>query len=471
MSENNKEQLKKKNRRRLILGRVMIHIVVPVVLGLAVGAAALFVYYKKEVEKVKSTVYKEVTIEYAHQVKLEDFFDEVPSNANFITNVSMIDTGNIASYDISIKVKGQVCHSTLNVVDTTAPTFTAIPQEFYLGRDPEAQFVVKDIFDISGATVEYDDPEMKLDKGGNYDIGVRVTDGYGNSSVQTVPFYIKEDVTPPVIEGVTPLETIIGKPVSYLQHVTVTDDYDPDPIINVDTSQVNYTKSGIYPITYTATDDVGNKTEVETHLTVFVSKTAGYTDPKNAAKVAEAYKKADKILAKITNNKMTDVEKAMAIFYWVHKNIGMSGGSSDYRSWAHAACRAFDRRYASCYGQWACCKALLDAAGIENICVKRWPKASYNNRTHYWCLVKLNGEWYHCDASVFIPKKGGFLLFMMTDSEIKHAMGNHNFQSSKYPKRATKSVQQYVYPSRNSVSKNFPYKKTATVTPTPTPKP
>ena len=78
---------------------------------------------------------------------------------------------------------------------------------------------------------------------------------------------------------------------------------------------------------------------------------------------------------------------------------------------------------------------------------------------HYWALVKLNGEWYHCDAQKYFDgtsKK--YFTFMMTDKEIYAAPSDHTFDKSKYPERSTKSVQKYVDVYNGKIKSGFPYK-------------
>ena len=79
---------------------------------------------------------------------------------------------------------------------------------------------------------------------------------------------------------------------------------------------------------------------------------------------------------------------------------------------------------------------LLDCAGIPNLMVERYPV--YTN-SHYWNLVQLNGEWYHCDATVF--KGHPDLYFMCTDEEIGD--DHHSFNEALYPERASYNQSYY----------------------------
>ena len=129
-----------------------------------------------------------------------------------------------------------------------------------------------------------------------------------------------------------------------------------------------------------------------------------------------------------------------------------------YENWAVAAINTLTKRYSSCYGAWAVCKAMLDVCGIDNICVVRDVSNSYEN-FHYWCLVYLNGEWYHCDAQKYFNgvAPSGYFCFMMTDREIYNAPTNHRFVEDEYPERSTTSVQSYINVYNGSISSGFPY--------------
>ena len=97
----------------------------------------------------------------------------------------------------------------------------------------------------------------------------------------------------------------------------------------------------------------------------------------------------------------------------------------------------------------------LTMLGYINDQVPKW------ENIHYWALVKLNGEWYHCDAQKYFndytPK--GYFCFMMTDSEIKNAPTDHTFAKDSYPERSTTSVQKYINVYQGKILSGFPYKE------------
>ena len=140
-----------------------------------------------------------------------------------------------------------------------------------------------------------------------------------------------------------------------------------------------------------------------------------------------AYACAEKILREIECD--NDVDTAYAIFDWVHSNILYQTVFED-QSYEDAAYMGFNWRSGDCYVYFSCAKMLLDCAGIPNMMVTRYPVVTNG---HYWNLVQLNGEWYHCDATVFRDRYE--MYFMCTDDEIDD--GHHDFDHSLYPERAS----------------------------------
>ncbi|MCR5329294.1 MAG: hypothetical protein K6E12_10665 [Saccharofermentans sp.] len=433
--------------------------VLPLISGALLGVMGAYVFYNVVIDNIESKRLTEVDIEYGHPITLDCFFTKIPPNTKFITNVSQIDTGMLASYDIAIDCGGHIVHSVLNVVDRTAPTAKPVPVEMYAGVAPEPKTLVTDVFDMTDVHCTYNDGEPDLTKGGNFDVDVRLTDTSGNYSVIAVPFYVKADTQAPTIYGTHDIDIMVGSDsIVYREGVTVSDDFAPNPTLEIDASMVNLNIVGDYPVTYTATDDVGNVAEVTITVHVIPIANAEETSEVTQAYVEEAYRMAKEINETILSEDDTDVEKAMAIFYWAHNHISFILATPSYENWAVAAINTFTKRYSSCYGLWAVCKAMLDVEGIENLCVVRERSGSWEN-IHYWALVKLNGSWWHCDAQKYINDytSRAYFCFMMTDSEIRNAPTNHNFASDNYPERADYSVQSYINVYSGKILSGFPY--------------
>ena len=142
---------------------------------------------------------------------------------------------------------------------------------------------------------------------------------------------------------------------------------------------------------------------------------------------SSVYEIAENIVASLKCD--NDVDTAWEIFNWVHSNIYYQAIYND-QSFEEAAYRGFTRKSGDCFVYFACSKMLLDCAGIPNMMVERYPVI---NNGHYWNLVQLDGEWYHCDATVF--KDHADMYFMCTDEEIGDE--HHSFDGSLYPERAS----------------------------------
>ena len=407
-----------------------------------------------------TSVKEDVILEAGTPITLDAFFDNVPMDAVFLTDISGIDITQPAVYQLKIGYgHNKETEVILRIEDHTGPTGEPIPQELYLNwKMPEAKECIANLYDLSGiAKVVYTEGTPKFTAGGTYQVSVSATDVYGNTTLFQVPFNMIDDHTPPVIKGVKDL-VLEGNPdqLNFYAGVTVTDDYDPNPTLKVDESFVNYTKSGTYDLVYKAVDKAGNIATVKCKLTVNIPVEEEEDTPSNSSSETGTYYVGDgdpyALAANIVSGlqRGSDVETARAIFNWVHDTLWFRilSGTPDYED---AAYRGFTRHSGDCYVYYACCKMLLDAAGIPNMRVDRYPQ--YNGNIHYWLLVKLNGEWYHCDATEGYNDHPG-VWFMCTDDEINDRY--HQFNGSLYPARAGGSTEFLASP---------------TPTPSPTPSP
>ena len=431
-----KEKMEKRRRILCIAACVM-----------AICSFAIFVACDAKVN-----IKKDVLIEAGTPITLQAFFDEqVPENAMFLTDISGIDTNIPAVYQLKIQCGKQEEDVVLRIEDHTGPTGNAVPVSIYSNwKMPDAADCVSHLYDLSGiARVEYQEGTPAFTASGEYSVPVVVTDVYGNSTVIPVPFTVIADHTAPSIMGAHDLE-LEGNPDSldFFDGVTVTDDYDTEPVIKVDDSLVKYEEEGTYDLIYKAIDKAGNIGTVTVKITITLPADAEPVEYEDYDVSGDPYPLAQSVMAGLWRD--SDVETARAIFNWVHDTLWfrLLSGSRSYEDTAY---RGFSRHNGDCYVYYACCKMLLDMAGIENMRVDRYPR--YNGNIHYWLLVKLNGEWYHCDATEGYNDHPG-IWFMCTDDQINDRY--HQFDGSLYPMRAGGSTSYLPSP-------------TPTEEPTPTP--
>lgn len=353
--------------------------------------------------------------------------------AAFKTDMSTVNINVPGEYPIVITINGKDYSTVMEIVDKTPPAAGPSGYATEVGVLPEAYMLVTDVQDVSDVTVSYYQ-EPDVSKGGTAEAIVRLTDAYGNTTDMVVELLVTADEVPPVIEGAVDLEYFLGESISYKSGITVTDDETESPKLSVDNSQVDSSKAGTYPVTYTATDDAGNTASVTVQLTL-KEKPKGYVDKETV------YDLARKVLDDITNDSMTDMEVAFAIYKWTKSNIAYTG-SSDKSSWTKGAYQAFTKKSGDCYNYFAAAKALYDVAGIENVDVI---KSDTSHSSHYWSLINLGDGWYHVDCT---PRRNVGYFFMNTDAELeaysKKNKNSHIFDTDAYPERATESVQDLV---------------------------
>ncbi len=385
------------------------------VLGLLVGVACFFMYY---LGVERSRIIKNLTIETGTPLMFEEFFTEPVPDSSFYTDVSSIDTSVPGSYKLIIRFWKFRQEVFLNVVDTTAPVAEAVPQTIYCDHLPAPEDVVTGVYDLAPVTISYKtEPDVSV--GGEYVFQVSLVDPSGNETIVDVPFTVIDDHTAPLIYGAHDIEGFVGDPISYLDGITVTDDYDENPELIVDNSQVNNRISSSFPVTYIATDENGNSSSVTVTLHLRVK-------PERYYELDVIYGLAQDAIDQyeIYTDDMTDVEKAFRIFNWCHNYIHYIG-TSDKTDWTVGAYDGFTTNQGDCYTYYCVCRALLDVAGIPNMLVERYP---ITWSPHYWNLVQLEGQWYHCDACYAYYHEGYYFMYAYND--LNHS--DHGYDESVY---------------------------------------
>jgi len=212
------------------------------------------------------------------------------------------------------------------------------------------------------------------------------------------------DTVPPEIHGVRDLEVGLYGTLAYREGVSVTDDMDGAPILEVDSADVNTDVPGTYTIVYIARDAAGNETRAAATVTVLAVSEAA---------LAEL---ADPILEELIRPGMGAEEKALAIHTWVQTNIAYTN-TGEKESVLEGAYNGLTLRSGDCYTFYALAKYFLNRVGIESIDMHRVPEA---DTLHYWLLVDLGGGWHHYDACPILrghAEERPRLGFMLTESE------------------------------------------------------
>ena len=405
--------------------KLRILIVLLIVVAVGILAYILISNYIYKTDLVYSEVYLEAGSE---TPPVSEFLKREAEGANF-SEGTIIDTYAPGDYELTIEWEApiyglQTYTTTLHIQDTTAPGIKASQTELFLytvSDAPTAESLIDSVVDATDCTIEYEE-EYDFSTPGEFDVEIVVTDTSGNQSSVCIPCTVVEDTTAPTISGVEPLEIAMGDPVTYKKNVTVTDDYDENPTLEVDSDGVNLDKRGTYYITYIATDAVGNVSKKTTSVKIVSSKIAAATeDTVNAM--------ADEILATIITDGMTQLQQARAVFDWVVENITYSetAGMDDLLS---AAYKGMYYRVGDCTVKQKTAEVMLNRLGIKNMEIEK----IRDTRGHYWLLIDVGEGWYHYDPNMQLD---GTLIFYWHDADLwaySNAHKNtHNYDPSKYP--------------------------------------
>lgn len=406
--------------------RKLLLFILPPVVILAALVIGIFIYYKEKSDLVYAEVYVEAG---TSDCDVSEFLKKPAKGAHF-TKDSTFDPKVPGDYQLKIQCDvpifgKQTFSTTLHVQDTTAPevTLSADKIEMYTTAPaPTAADLVESVKDASNCVIDFAD-KYDFTKEGSFDVEILVTDASGNVTSSTVPCTVTEDNTPPVISGVEPLQIAQGDPVSYKKNIEVTDDKDENPTLEVDSSQVNVDKRGVYPLTYTATDAAGNVTTKSTTVKIVSAKIAEATEETVNAM-------ADEILASIVTSDMDQKTQARAVFDWVVNNITYSetAGIDDLYS---AAYKGMYYHVGDCTVKQKTAEVMLNRLGIKNMEIEK----IRDTRGHYWLLIDIGEGWYHYDPNLQLD---GTLIFYWHDADLwaySNAHKNtHNYDPSKYPK-------------------------------------
>lgn len=234
---------------------------------------------------------------------------------------------------------------------------------------------------------------------------------------------IVEDREAPEFVKADDFTVMLGDPITYKEQVTVKDDCDKYPTVTVDSSGVNVTEIGTYPVVYTVTDKAGNSTKKKVNITI----------AEVTSEDQEVFDKADEILAGILTDDMSKEDKAWAIYEYIRSHVSYIS-HSEKGDYVRGARDGLIGGRGDCYVYFACAKMLLERAGIKNMDIERIP--AKDGTMHYWNLVDLDDGhgWYHYDTT---PRKDHPIIFLWNDAQTKEYSDTHedcfNYDRSKYP--------------------------------------
>ena len=344
----------------------------------------------------------EVIKELGSPLTKEDILYNPEETGDYINQEELdkINESGIGEYEIVIKDNNMEFKTKIKVQDTTPPELELQKVTIYEDQEvPAKEKFIKSSSDKSEYEVTLKS-NLVAKQVGEQEVVIEAIDKYGNKVEKTTTLAIIKDTIPPVFKGLYNLSVNKYTKINYYSGITAYDEHDGNLEFSVDASSVNTSKYGTYYATYTAVDKSGNKVSAKRQIYV------RYDAADRNAKLNDAFKKAG-----------TNYE---SIRQWIMKNIRYTheDGGSDKIWFGLTNWRGNCMVHAEIY------KALLEKAGYE-------VKIIYTtNKSHYWCLVKINGVWRHSDAT---PTSLHNMISAATDAERYAHLQGRNWDRSKWP--------------------------------------
>lgn len=286
------------------------------------------------------------------------------------SQIDAINAGGVGEYTVTGSYQGKAGTCKVTVVDTTPPVL--VLQDVYREKgaaSPKLEDFVVSCTDLSdGVVLSFlTEPDTKAD--GTQVIKVQAKDPYGNTTVAEAEFKLVTDTTPPEFEGADPMTVEKNSTPDYEKGVKAVDEEDGAVKFTFDASKVNTAKAGTYYVTYTATDKSGNTGTYRRKVTV------KHDGEDTKALVADFVKKYG-----------TDAEV-------LRDNVRNRVGYSSNDGGEDPVYYGLTNMRGDCYVHAFVLEAVLREAGYE--CQLIWT----TTKSHYWVLVKIDGNWKHIDST------------------------------------------------------------------------
>lgn len=296
-----------------------------------------------------------------------------------------------------------------------------------------------------GYTVKFAE-DYNFVKLGEYTLTLIISDRKGKENERTVTFTLAVDEEPPVITGAGDIVAYLGDGVSYRSGVSVSDNCNNPVTLDINSSAVDTSAEGSYPVIYTAIDGAGNVTTLT--VTVYVYRETVTEDM--------LWTEIDRLIAANIPQSATTEQKARAVYNYVYYSISYAD-SSDKSDWVRAAYEGIRTGQGDCYTYFALSKAFFVRLGIENKDIQR--TEGIVTERHYWNMVNIgtsaSPRWYHFDACQLRGESAPFGC-LLTDAQINafsrqktDANGVSNYfyayNSAAYPATDTKIITSTSY--------------------------
>lgn len=295
----------------------------------------------------------------------------------------------VGDYHIQLQYLKEEKEITVHITDTTNPQFVDFKEQLTTYKDVPLDILKNyQIQDLSPTKLSVDDSKIDYSQVGTYEATISAIDDYGNKSHKTITVEVKN---PTLTIDQTKMTVYKGNSKTLKTTVKGKE------------KQASYLSSDSKIATVSSKGKVTAKSVGTTTITVKangIEKTCQVTvkNPPLSAKekrLQEAKKEAKRVVKKIINHKMSQYDKAKAIYNYLHSNVSIQNNQSNaaYRkNFGNEAYAALIMKKAACSGYCRAATLMLNEAGLQSrhINAGKWQ--------HQWNEVKINGKWIVLDA-------------------------------------------------------------------------
>lgn len=347
-------------------------------------------------------IWDSYTLELGQELTKEMLLIDPEKDAELLDQAELdaINASDVGEYTLNSVTKARSVTCAITVQDTQGPVLELKEVQRYVGKSADVKAYVVSAEDASGEVELRLMTEVDFSVEGHYTIVIEAEDIHGNITTAETMLHVTTDGTPPEISGLTTLEVEKnGKP-DYMSGVTSVDKVDGTCKVTYDNSGLDLTKAGTYYITYRSSDKSGNVATAKRKILVLPDE--------------EDTKALVKSIADTLSN---DPE---AIRNYVRDRVKYNsdwGGSNPV--WY-----GFTNKVGNCYVHAMCLKAIYDLKGIESQLI--W----CTDKTHYWLIVKIDGTWFHIDAT---PGVQHMKYSLMNDAMRYSTLSGRNWDRTQWP--------------------------------------
>ena len=197
-----------------------------------------------------------------------------------VIDSSSLNTDKVGKYKVTYKYQDKVYPLMISVVNRQPPQFNIHDFTVPIGMQVSPLLGVDDIKSPT-KTRTYFAKKYTFSKKGDVAVKITVEDESGNKTTKKCTVHVvAKNTEPPVLEGVRDLIVHKGDTkFNYLHGIFARANYDPKPIVTVDTSKIDINRADTYPITYIAKDHSGNECRKTCHVVVSDTKEIGTMVP------------------------------------------------------------------------------------------------------------------------------------------------------------------------------------------------